>query len=82
MSYFEHDYSEISKMAKISALKSFRIYQNLLLFYKVINKHSPILLSKINIRVLGRHLQYNVNTFDNTLRINDLNKISLLTDLA
>ena len=58
------DYSEISKMAKISSFKSFRIYQDLLLFYKVSNNrvNSRELLYKINIPVPGRHLRYNINT--------------------
>ena len=54
MSYFEHDSSEISKMAKIGWLKSFRINQDLLRFHKVINDlvNSPELLSKITFEYL------------------------------
>ena len=80
MSDVVHGYSEISQMAKLSSLKSFGTYQKLLLFHKVINNlfNSPELLSKINIRVPGKHLRYNINTFSSTLKIYDANKLSFI----
>ena len=84
MSLFENDYRRMSNIAKISSIKSFRTYQDLFLFYKVINNllNSPELLSKINTWVPGTNLRYNINTFVSTLKICDLKKISLLTDLV
>ena len=72
MSCFKYDYSEISKMAKIGLLKSFRIQPDLFFFYKVVNLTFDYLIDNI------QYLLYNINTFDSTFKIYDLNKISFI----
>ena len=46
------------------------MYQDLFFFYKVIDNlvNIPKSLSNFNIRMFGRYLCQNVNTFDSTLK--------------
>lgn len=65
MGRFDHDYYNVASKSGICSLKSFRNYQDSLFLYKLLHGYidSPWLLSKVNLRIPGRRLRTNQNTF-------------------